>query len=301
MTTFRSNLADEVSSGLRAILFEKYNQYPDEYKQIFNVYESKKSEEKDSALSGFGLMPVKGEGEPIVYDDPLQGYRVTYTHITYGLGFRVTAEMYEDDEYGKIKKMPIALARSAKHTVEQTAANIFNYGFVSTYNVGGDGKPLFALDHPLTGGGTYANRPEIPADLTVSSLQQAILSMEETVDDRGLLLAIKPKLLVVPPALKWTARELIGSKLKPYTSDNELNAFLDEDLTYFVWHYLTDDDAWFLLADKDDHELNFFWRKKLQTESDVDFDTGDLKFKAVMRFSVKWSDWRGTYGSPGTS
>ena len=123
--------------------------------------------------------------------------------------------------------------------------------------------------------------------------------MEETTDDRGLLLAIKPKLLVVPPELKWTARELLGSKQKPYTADNEMNAFLDDDLTYFVWHYLTDDDAWFLLGDKEDHELNFFWRRKLDTEGDVDFDTGDLKFKAGMRFSVKWSDWRGAYGSPG--
>lgn len=301
MTTFRSNLVDEVSDGLRAVLFQKYNSYPEEYKKIFNVHESEKREEKDSALSGFGIMPVKQEGQPVMYDDPIQGFSVTYSHVTYGLGFRVTAEMCEDDQYGKIKKMPLALAKSARHTVEQTAANIFNYGFVDTYNKGGDGKALFAADHPLTGGGAIANKPAIPADLTVSSLQQALLAMEETTDDRGLLLAIKPKLLVVPPELKWTARELLGSRQKPYTADNELNAFLDDDLTYFVWHYLTDDDAWFLLADKDDHELNFFWRKKLDTESDEDFDTGDIKFKAVMRFSAKWSDWRGIYGSPGAA
>lgn len=301
MTTTRSNFPNAIAEGMRAILFEKYDSYPEEYKEIFNVYESSKAEEKDSAISGFGLMPVKQEGTGILYDDPIQGYDVTYSHVTYGLGFRVTKEMWEDDLYGKIKKMPRALARSAKHTVEQTAANIFNYGFVTSYNTGGDSKALFASDHPLTGGGSYGNKPTVAADLTVSSLQAAIQAMEETPDDRGLILAVKPKLLVVPPELKWTARELLGSQQKPYTADNELNAFLDDGLSYFVWHYLTDDDAWFLLAPKDEHELNLFWRKKLDTDADTDFDTGDLKFKATMRFSVKWSDWRGAYGSPGAA
>ncbi|MCE1247443.1 MAG: Mu-like prophage major head subunit gpT family protein [Firmicutes bacterium] len=299
MTTSRSNLPDLLADGLRTVLFEKYNSYPEEYRRIYNIHDSKKQAEKDSALSGLGAMPSKSEGASVSYANPLQGYDITYTHTTYGLGFRVTQEMMDDDQYGKIKKMPRALARSARHTVEQTAANIFNYGFSTTYNSGGDSKALFATDHPLTGGGSYANTPSVPADLSVSSLQAAIQNMEETVDDNGLLLAIKPKLLVVPPALKWTAREMLDSTLKPYTSDNEANAFLDEDLAYFVWHYLTDDDAWFLLSDKDEHELNFFWRKKLATENETDFDTGDLKFKATMRFSVKWTDWRGTYGSPG--
>lgn len=301
MTTFRENLPDLIADGLRTILFEKYNSYPEEYKKIYNIYESKKKEEKDSSVSGFGTMPEKPEGQSILYDDPIQGYDVTYTHVTYGLGFRVTREMWEDDQHNKIKKMPNALAKSARATVEQEAANIFNYGFVSTYNSGGDSLPLFDASHTLPGGGTYNNEPGTAADLTVSSLQAAIQNMEETPDARGLTLAIKPKLLVVPPALKWTARELLGSKLKPYTADNEINALLDDELSYFVWHYLTDDDAWFLLADKDDHELNFFWRRKLDSEHDTDFDTGDLKFKATMRFSAKWSDWRGAYGSPGAS
>jgi len=301
MSTFRENMADLIVAGFRTILFEKFKSYPEEHKEIFNILTSKKAEEKDSAVSGFGTMPVKKEGAPIGYDDPVQGWDVAYTHVAYGLGFRVTKEMWEDDQYNKIKKMPLALAKSARHTIEQVCANIFNYGFVTTYNSGGDGKALFATDHPLSGGGTYGNEPDVAADLTVSSLRAAIQNIEETLDDRGKILAIKPKKLVVPNALQWTARELLGSKLKPYTADNEKNAFLDNDLNYFVWHYLTDDDAWFLLGDKEDHELNFFWRQKLETEHDSDFDTGSLKFKGTMRFSVKWSDWRGTYGSPGAS
>lgn len=301
MGTFRSNMPDLIADGFRTILFGKYNDYPKEYPKIYDILKSKKKEEKDSAVSGFGVMPEKAEGTGIVYDDPIQGYDVTYTHTTYGMGFRVTEEMWEDDQYNKIKKLPKGLARSAHHTVEQTCANIFNNGFVTTYNSGGDAKALFADDHPLTGGGTYGNEPAVAADLSVSSLRAAIQSMEETEDDRGLILAIKPKLLVVPTELQWEADEILNSKLKPYTADNEKNAFGKLGLSYFVWHYLTDSDAWFLLSAKDDHELNFFWRRKLDTEHDSDFDTGDLKFKATMRFSVKWTDWRGTYGSPGAS
>ena len=301
MTTFRDNQPDLIADGFRTILFDKYNSYPWEYDRIFNIETSKKNQEKDSGLSGLGAMPSKAEGESIQYDDPIQGYDVTYTHVTYGMGFRVSEEMWEDDQYGKIKKMPNALAKSARITIEQTCANIFNNGFVTTYNSGGDGKALFDTDHPLSGGGTYANEPAVAADLTVSSLQAMVQAMEETQGDRGEILAIKPKLLVVPIDLKYTARELLKSSLKPYTADNEINALEDDDLKYFVWHYLTDPDAWFLLADKEDHELNFFWRRKLDTDHDADFDTGDLKFKATMRFSTKWSDWRGAHGSPGAS
>lgn len=299
MTVFRDDQLELVADGLRTVLFEKYKSYPKEYKQVFNIYSSKKMEEKDSAVSGFGLMPEKQEGEPVAYDDPIRGFNISYRHVTYGLGFRVTREMWEDDLYNVIKKLPTALARSARHTVEQESANIFNFGFSDQHILGGDGKPLFAGDHPLTGGGIYSNRLAIPADLSVSSLQEALQLMEETVDDRGLNLAIKPKLLVVPPALKWTARELLKSQGRPGTADNDYNALLDDELSYFVWHYLTDNDAWFLLSSKDDHELNFFWRRKLDSEHEEDFDTGDLKFKATMRFSVKYSDWRGVVGCPG--
>lgn len=299
MTTRRENMADLLADGFRTILFDRWDTIKWIYDKIFNVDTSTKKEEKDSAVHGFGLMPSKAEGMGITYEDPAQGYDVTYTHVTYGMGFRVTEEMWEDDLYGKIKKLPKALAKSAMHTVEQACANIFNNGFVTTYNSGGDSKALFATDHPLVGGGTQANTPAVAADLTVSSLQAAITAIEEMTDDNGIVLTLKPKTLLVPTALKWTAKELLKSEKKPGTADNDINALADEDLGYTTWPYLTDDDAWFLLTEKDEHELNFFWRRKLDTDDESDFDTGDLKFKATMRFSVKWSDYRGTYGSPG--
>lgn len=284
-------------AGLRTILFNRFKQYPEEYKVIFNVHDSKKSKEEDYGLSGLGPMVEKGEGKPITYDDPVTGFLKTYLHKAFGLGFRVTEEAIEDDLYQKIKKMPKAIARSAHQTIEILSAAVFNNAFSE---VGPDGKVFFAADHPLKGGGTGSNTLPVAADLDVTSLTAAINIQERTVDDKGLLLNIKAKKLVVPPELKWTARELLKSDSKPYTNHNEINAIKDEQLSYFVWHWLTDPDGWFLGAGQDEHEAHFFWRKRLKDEAGDDFDTGDLKFKGVMRFSVGYSDWKGWFGTPGS-
>ena len=300
MTTLRANFADLLEPGLREILFNEWDNYPEEFSKIFNVHDSKKRNEKDSGASNFGLPPEKDEGDSIQYTDPTQGYDTTYTHKTYAWGFRVTREMYEDDLYGIINKMPANLGRSFRQRVETQAAALFNSGFGTvggSYMSGSDGKELFATDHPLLGGGTEQNELTTSADLSPSSLQQAIEDLEDTRDDENLLIMVKPRLLVVPRQLKWTARELLGSNQKPYVANNELNALLDEDLSYFVWHHLTDPDAWFLRADQ--HYTNFFWRRRLDFGQGNDFDTEDAKYKATMRFSLGWSDWRGWYGSPG--
>lgn len=298
MTTRRANHPDLLEPGLRDILFEKFDSYPEEYSVLYKVENSTTDDERESGLSGLGLMPTKGEGVGISYDDPLQGYDYTYTHVTYGLGFRVTREMMEDDRYGKIKRMPEALARSAHQTVEIIAANLFNRAFNTSYTFG-DGKALCVTDHPLTGGGTAQNCLSTPADLAESSLQEAINDIEDTTDDRGLLLNLRAALLVVPNELKWIARQLLGSSLRPGSAQNDVNSLLDEDLMYFVYHYLTDPDAWFLMIPKEQREIKFFWRRMLDFGQGNDFDTEDAKFKSTMRFSNGATDWRGVYGSPG--
>jgi phage major head subunit gpT-like protein len=298
MTTLSSNIPELVMAGLNMVIFEKYESYPEQFSRIYNVLESSKQYEDDVTMTGLGVFPVKPEGSSIVYDDPMRGFSKRYTHVTYALGFRVTREMMADDLYGPMRKMAKALGRSARQTVEIQAASLFNNGFSSTTG-SPDGKPLFATDHPLVGGGTARNELSTPADLSVTSLQQAINDFEDTVDDRGLLLAIKPKLLVVPSELKWQAHQLLMSPLLPGTADNDANPLKDEGLSYFVWNYLTDPDAWFLIAEPDDHEVKFFWRERFTVEAAEDFDTKDHKISGIMRFSYGWSDWRGVFGSPG--
>lgn len=298
MTTLSSNIPDLVMAGINEVIFDKYQSYPEQFSTVFNVAESSKQYEDDVTMSGLGLFPAKPEGSAIIYDDPLKGFSKRYTHVTYALGFRVTHEMMSDDLYGPMRKMGKALGRSARQTVEIQAASVFNNGFTDTAG-SPDGKALFADDHPLVGSGTARNELSTPADLSVTSLEQAINDFEDTVDDRGLLIALKPKLLVVPSELKWQAHQLLMSPLLPGSADNDANPLKGEGIDYFVWNYLTDPDAWFLVTDPDDHEVKFFWRERFNVESAEDFDTKDNKVSGFMRFSHGWSDWRGVFGSPG--
>ena len=258
MASISPNFEFLLAAGLRKVIFNKYKSYPEEYSFIFNVHSSDRQYEEDASVSGLGLFSTKDEGEAISYDDPVQGFKKRYTHVTYGLGFRVSEEMREDDFYSPMRRMARALGRSAAQTVEIVTADVFNNGFNTSYP-GADAKPLFATDHPLVkAGGTEQNKLSTDADLSVTSLRQAINDFEDFTDDAGLKMAVKPRLLVVPNESEWDAFELLKSSGRPDTANNAENAFQMLSLRPFVWHYLTDPDAWFLVEEKDDHELNFF-------------------------------------------
>ena len=295
MTTLRANFGTLLAPGLREMFFDRFNRYANEYTEIFNVHDSKRKYEDDAGISGFGLVPEKDEGVGIIYDDPILGYSKRYVHKTYGLGFRVTREMWEDDLYGQIKKMPKALGQSMRISIETDGANILNRGFNASYT-GPDGKPLFATDHPLAGGGTGSNMLSVAADLSETSLEQAFIDIMATKDDRGLLQAMRPGKLVTSPSGAWGASRLLESTSTPGSANNAINP-AKGIIPFVVNHYLTDADAWFVLSD--DHELNWFWRRRPDFEEGNDFDTEDAKFKVTARWSNGWSDWRGTFGSAG--
>lgn len=293
-----------LAPGLWEATFNKYSQYPTEYDKVFNVRTSKRAYEEDSEISGLGKLVSKGEGLPVTYDDPFQAaslYR--YTMQPYALGVRITHELYVDDLYNIMNRIPSALSRSAHQTEEVLAWNIFNFGFNAGY-VGRDGQPLFSTAHPNiavgAGSGPYSNRLSTDLDLSITSLEAAVELMETTTDDRDLNLMIKPALVVCTPHLKWLARELLNSEYKPHTADNEINPLADEDLKYLVCHYMASNDPWFLVSSKDQHYLNFWWREKMSMDNDDDFDTGDAKFKAYERMTAGFSGWRGIVGTPGS-
>lgn len=287
---------------LHEIFFEKYGMWPKEYPQVFNIESTKRAYEQDVEVMGLGPFVKKQEGRGVSYDDPAQGQLKTYTPEPYALGFRVTHELYEDDQYNIIKRMPGSLSKSAQQTEEVYAWNILNNAF-SSAQLGPDSQPLCSLVHPnvtaAAGSGPYSNRLTTDADLSITSLQSMCELMEGMTNDRDLNLMIRPKILLIPYHLKWMARELLNSEKKPHTGDNEINALSDEGLTYMVCHYLTSNSAWFLLSAKDEHYLRFFWRENLVFDNDDDFDTGDAKFKAYMRFTAGFSGWRGIVGTPG--
>ncbi len=300
MTILRAGFTDlffdDALPVLRNIVQEKFESYPDMIAQIFNVQSSDKWGEQSTSITGFGLVPVKGENVPVSYDDFYQGYDKTYTHSLYSLAFRVSKEMIDDEKWGIVKKAAQSLGRSMFNTRQISAASLFNNGFA---DAGPDGVSLFNANHPLVAGGVQSNTLAAPADLSVTSLRQALNDMEGTVDDRGLLLNIVPKTLLIPKELRWDAEELLKSSLRPDNANNAVNAFQTVSLDYLVWNYLTDPDAWFLLSDKMDHSINWFEREPVNTDTDVDWDASAAKTKIRNRFSYGYDDFRGTYASPG--
>jgi len=299
MAITTSTIVDALDANLNEMFQDGLTNWGDEHAKIFTVGNSDKQSEKDSYESGFQAMPEKTEGASATYDTILAGISKTYTHKTYAQGYEITEEAVEDNlrTPETFNKLPQALNRSAIETVEVTAANIFNNGFSTN---GFDGVPLFSTTHPNLDNSTQANRPSTDADLSVTSLTAGLTTIEQYVDERGLKRPTKAVMLAVAVDNWNVAEELLGSEYKPYVANNEVNALQKKDLRYFVWHYLTDADAWFLLSEKSEHKLKFFWRVRLGAlKRGTDFDSTNLKHLARMRFSVGYSHWMGTYGTNG--
>lgn len=300
MAISRAQLLKELVPGLNKLFGLEYATYPMEYKDIFEADTSDRSFEEEQKLSGFGNARTKREGEAIEYDSAQEAWTARYTHETIALGFSLTEEAVEDNLYGSISKRYIkALARSMANTKEVKGAAILNGAFSGT--VYGDGVALCSTSHPLVGGGTNSNRPTTGADLNETSLEAAVIQISQWTDERGLLLAARPKKLIVPPNLMFVATRLLETELRTATADNDTNAMrvmgtIPEGSC--VNHYLTDTNAWFIKTDVP-NGLKHFTRVAMQTGTDGDFDTGNMRYKARERYSFGVSDPLGIFGSPG--
>lgn len=286
--------------GINTWYGKAYNDYPVEYSDLFDTSSSDKAFEEDVMVSSFGLVPVKSEGNGISYDSEQQGFISRYTHVTYGMGFVITREMYDDDLYGVVgERRAKGLARSMRQTKETVGANVYNRAFNSSYT-GGDGKELCATDHPNVAGGTWANELTTAADLSEAALEQACIDIAKWTDDRGLKIAARPQKLIIPVDLTFDAHRILSSDLRVATADNDANAL--KDMGKFgapvINHYLTDADAWFIRTDVP-NGLRHFERRADDFSMDNDFDTDNAKYKATGRYSFGWSDPRGIFGSPG--
>ena len=292
----RPNFGDLLEPGLRQIFDDKFAEIPEVYGSIFHVDSSTHDTERDSAITGFSLLEETAEGSPIEYEDPVQMYDVSYVHKKYTKGFKVSEELMEDDRYSVIKKKPAALARACRRTAESLGAAVLNNAFSS--GTGGDGKYLCSYIHPRADGGTaQSNASTTGITLTETNLNTALLAMRAQVDDKGMKIGMKADTIIVPPALEKTAHIILDSNLRSGTADNDANYFKGL-LKVISWDWLSSSTAWFLL-DSSQHELNWFWRIRPEFKQDNSFDTGMALFKARMRSSAGWSDWRGVWGSKG--
>jgi hypothetical protein len=301
MAISRAQLLKELLPGLNALFGLEYARYGEEHKEIYETETSERSFEEETKLSGFSAAPVKNEGQAMAYDNAQEAWTARYTHETIALGFSLTEEAIEDNLYDTLSgRYTKALARAMAYTKQVKAANVLNNGFTAGYT-GGDGVTLFSTAHPLVSGGTNSNRPSTNADLNETSLENAVIQIAAWTDERGLLIAAKPKKLIVPPALQFVATRLLETELRVGTADNDINAIKNNGNIpegYTINHFLTDTNAWYLTTDVP-NGMKHFVRTPMQTGMDGDFDTGNVRYKARERYSFGWSDPLGMFGSPG--
>ena len=286
--------------GVNAWYGKAYSEYPEEYSKLFDKFTSSKAFEEDVGISSFGLAVQKSEGAPISYDSERQAFITRYQHVVYALGFIITREMMEDDQYDVVgQRKAQGLAFSMRQTKEIIAANVYNRAFTSGYT-GGDGSTLLSTSHPNLKGGTWSNRLATDADLSEASLEQACIDIAGFTNDAGLLIAVRPEALIIPRQLMFEAKRILGSDGRVGTDNNDLNAIktLGSIPQIITNHYLTDTDAWFIRTDVQ-NGMKYFERRADAFDMDNDWDTENAKFKATARYSFGWTDPRGLYGTQG--
>jgi len=301
MAISRAQLFKELLPGLNKLFGLEYAKYENEHTMVFTTENSDRSFEEEQKLSGFGAAGVKMEGAGINYDTAQEAWTARYTHETIAMGFAITEEAIEDNLYDQLSaRYTKALARSMAYTKQVKGAAVLNNAFNPNV-VGGDGKSLLAVDHPLVVGGVNANIPAVATDINETALENAVIDIAAWVDERGLLIAARPRKLIIASANQFVATRILQTELRVGTSDNDINALKTNGAIpegYGVMHFLTDPDAWFLTTDVP-NGLKHFVRVPLKTGMDVDFDTGNYRYKSRERYSFGWSDPLAFYGSPG--
>jgi len=301
MAISRAQLLKELLPGLNALFGMEYKRYGEEHKEIYEQESSERSFEEETKLSGFSAAPVKNEGSAIRYDNAQEAWTARYNHETIAMGFAITEEAVEDNLYDSLsQRYTKALARGMAYTKQVKAAAILNSGFSSAVTYG-DGQALFSTAHPLVNGSSNSNRPTTGSDLNETSLEAAVIQIAGWTDERGLLIAAKPRKLIVPPSLMFVATRLLETSLRVGTTDNDINALKSNGSIpegYTVNHFLTDTNAWFLKTDVP-NGLKHFVRVGMSTSMDPDFDTGNMRYKARERYSFGVSDPLGMFASPG--
>lgn len=294
------NIAKLLWPGLNARWGANYTEFPKEYTDLVDVFTSDMTYEEDQELTGFGLAPIKPQGQPTVYDTMSQGVTTRYTHIAYSLGFIITREAIDDNQYEKVGMQRTgSLAFSMRQTKENVVANLYNRAFSTSYPIG-DAAAMISTAHP-TLAGNQANKMTTDADLSEAALEDLVILIGQAQNSRGLRISLQAKSLIIPVQLQFEAARILKSVQQSGTANNDINAL--RSMGAFtdgvkVNHYLTDSDAFFIRTNAPEG-LKMFQRVAPEFKQDGDFDTDNLKYRSYERYSVGCSDWRSIYGSQG--
>lgn len=298
MVMVRGAFSNLLAPGFRKIVFETYKERPTEGDKLVNMNSSRRAYEEDFPIAGFGTLLTKGESSPVVYQDAIQGILKRYLWTTFGLGFRISEEMMEDDLYGIMgAKMSRALGRSARNNFEIVAHSPYNNAFSTSFNGFYPGESLIQTNHTTIRGFSVSNAPPSATNLSLPALQAAVESFHALLDESGLPVMFIPRLLVYNPPDHWIANQILKSEKLPGGNQNDINQMEREGISSHLSHYLTNPKAWYVIADN--HDVNYFDRRPPRLTNTDDFETGDAKFKLTRRNGSGFGDWRGTYGSIG--
>jgi len=302
MAISRAQMMKELLPGLNALFGLEYQKYENEHEAVYETESSDRAFEEEVKLSGFGAAPVKSEGSAIAYDTANEHFTARYNHETIAMGFSITEEAVEDNLYDSLSaRYTKALARSMAHTKQVKAAFPLNNAFATANFSAGDGAALCSTAHTLVTGSTVSNVLATAADLNETSLEQSVIDIAAFTDDRGLLIAARPRKLICAPYNQFVATRVLETELRPGTADNDINALRTNGVIpegYSINHYITtaNKKEWFLITDVP-NGMKMFQRTPLQTGMDGDFDTGNVRYKARERYSFGVSDFLGIFGS----
>lgn len=298
MVMVRGAFSNLIAPGFRKIVFETYKERPTEGDRWINMNKTQRAYEEDFPIAGFGTLLTKQEGGPVSYQDAIQGLLKRYIWTTFGLGFRITEEMMEDDLYGIMgAKMSKALGRSARNNFEIVTHSVLNNAFDTNFVGFEAAKSLISTSHATLRGLSQSNRPATDTDITLPAIQAAIEHFHGLNDEAGLPVMFIPRFLHYSVGDHWIVSQILKSEKLPGGNQNDVNQLQREGLTPLLSHYFTDPDAWYVTADN--HDLNYFDRRPPRLTNTDDFETGDAKFKLTRRNGAGYGDWRGVYGSPG--
>ena len=306
MAISRAQLVKELEPGLNALFGLEYKRYDNESAEIYNTESSDRAFEEEVMLSGFANADVKAEGQGVSYDQAQETYTARYTMETIALAFAITEEAIEDNLYDRLSsRYTKALARSMSNAKQVKAAAPLNNGLpgvaaASAFQTG-DGKNLFATDHPTISGTDVKNTLTTQADLNETSLETALIDIAQMTDERGLRIAAKGVKMIIPSANQFNAERLMKSQGRTQTADNDINAINSMGMIpqgYRVNHFLTDADSFYIITDVP-NGMKHFERTPLTTSMEGDFDTGNVRYKARERYVYGVSDFRGIFGVEG--
>lgn len=293
----RGGFYKTLEPGFRKIVFEKYKERPIEGTKITNQNTSKRAFEEDFPIAGLGALQLKVEGQQIVYQGGIQGDTKRYTWQTFGLGFRITREMWEDDLYGVFgSKFSKSLGRSARQNQEVMMHAPYNNAFNTAVNGFVAGEALCG-DHVSLRGATQRNRPTTDVDFGLLAFQAAIEHFQTLLSEEGFPILFIPRKVIHNPGDHWIVNQVLKSQFLPGGNLNDINVAASEGVMPHLSHYLTGSDDWFVLCDE--YDINYFSRRPFSFRSGEDDDTWDAKFNGTQRHGSGFGDWRGVYGSSG--